>query len=76
MMLYQKKFRCAYSHSQMHELNLIQEIVDICVLCFPSLGDLTSTLLCKTGNVTFTLTNSCIEITVCLCLSFLSRLFH
>lgn len=34
------------------------------------------TLLCKTGNVTFTLTNSCIEIIMCLCLSFLSRAFH
>lgn len=39
MMLSQKNFRCAYSHSQMHEINLIQEIVDICALCFPNVGD-------------------------------------
>lgn len=39
MMLSQKKFRCGYSHSQMHEINLIQEIVDLFVLGFPNAGD-------------------------------------
>lgn len=39
MMLYQKKFKRAYSHSQMHEPYLIQEIVDTCVLCFSNVGD-------------------------------------